>query len=140
MEGPRRRASAAARDLSARWAPAGEVDMGELFGISIVARAHVDDDGYLMPLEKWDRGVAWLIARGLVPGGLSQEHWKVVDYLRSYYVRFGMVPPIRKLSRDTGLRLSRIYKLFPTGVAKGACRIAGIPGALFGHPIACLYP
>ena len=114
--------------------------MGECVGISILARAHLDEDGYLMPLEGWSRDVAWLIAHGTVPGGLRQDHWKIIDYLRSYYLKFGMVPPIRKLSRDTGIRLSYIYRLFPAGVARGACRIAGIPGAVFGHPLACLYP
>jgi len=114
--------------------------MSECVGVSIVAKAYLDEYGHLMPLENWNRDVAWLLAFGIVRGGLSEEHWKVIEYLRSYYLRFGIVPPIRKLARDTGIRLSRIYRLFPTGVARGACRIAGIPSDVFGHPLACLYP
>jgi tRNA 2-thiouridine synthesizing protein E len=34
---------------------------------------------------------------------------------------------IRQLCSDTGLKLRRIYQLFPEGPAHGACKIAGLP-------------
>jgi tRNA 2-thiouridine synthesizing protein E len=34
---------------------------------------------------------------------------------------------IRKLCKDTGFQLKYIYELFPSGPAKGACKIAGLP-------------
>lgn len=34
---------------------------------------------------------------------------------------------IRKLTKETGLPLKHIYELFPTGPAKGACKLAGLP-------------
>jgi dissimilatory sulfite reductase related protein len=34
---------------------------------------------------------------------------------------------IRKVTKDTGFPLKRIYELFPTGPAKGACKLAGLP-------------
>ena len=114
--------------------------MNEPGTIRIVYTAYLDEEGYLLPLEGWDRNVGRLLARGVVPGGLTDDHWKIVEYLRYYYLVFGMVPPIRKLCRDTGIRLARIYKMFPTGVARGACRIAGIPGCVFLHPLTCYYP
>jgi len=114
--------------------------MDEPFTIDIVVRAHLDEEGYLMPLETWDRNVGWLLAREVMPGKLTEDHWRVVEYIRRYYLKFDIVPPVRKLSRDTGFRLSSIYKLFPTGMAKGACRIAGIPSAVFNLPQTVLYP
>ncbi len=122
------------------WGTSCEAEMGEVVDISILAKAYVDEEGYLLPLEEWSRSVARLLAYGIVPGELNQDHWRVIEYLRLYYLRFGMVPPIRKLSRDTGFKLSWIFKLFPTGVARGACKIAGIPSTPFAHPLACLYP
>jgi dissimilatory sulfite reductase related protein len=40
---------------------------------------------------------------------------------------------IRKLCKETGFQLKYIYELFPSGPAKGACKIAGLPS----RPAAC---
>ena len=34
---------------------------------------------------------------------------------------------VRKLCKETDLKLSRIYELFPSGPANGACKVAGLP-------------
>jgi len=34
---------------------------------------------------------------------------------------------IRKLCKATGFKLNEIYELFPSGPAKGACKVAGLP-------------
>ena len=114
--------------------------MYESLIMNIVATARLDEKGYLMPLERWDRNVGRLLARDAVPEGLTEDHWKIVEYLRQYYLEFGIVPPIRKLCRDTGYSLTRIYELFPAGVARGACRVAGIPSTVFNLPQTILYP
>ena len=108
--------------------------------ITVVARAHLDEDGYLLPSEKWDTNVGRLLARNITSNELTEDHWKIVEYLRRYYLEFDIVPPIRKLCRDTGFGLSGLYKLFPMGVARGAGKIAGIPGAVFKLPQTVLYP
>lgn len=114
--------------------------MYESLIMNIVATARLDEKGYLMPLERWDRNVGRLLARDVVPEGLTEDHWKIVEYLRQYCLEFGIVPPIRKLCRDTGYSLTRIYELFPAGVARGACRVAGIPSTVFNLPQTILYP
>lgn len=114
--------------------------MSEAGTINIIARAYLDEEGYLMPLERWDMDIGRLLSYTVPPGKLTEDHWKVVGYLRQYYLQFHMVPPVRKLCRDTGFNLARIYKLFPSGISKGACRIAGIPSSVFTHPLTCLYP
>jgi TusE/DsrC/DsvC family sulfur relay protein len=58
---------------------------------------------------------------------LTEDHWKVINYLRQYYQQFGIAPMIRKLCKETGFTLKQIYDLFPSGPAKGACKIAGLP-------------
>jgi TusE/DsrC/DsvC family sulfur relay protein len=42
-------------------------------------------------------------------------------------VEFGIAPMIRKLCKETGFKLNEIYGLFPSGPAKGACKLAGLP-------------
>lgn len=52
-------------------------------GITIVATAHLDEEGYLLPSETWDRNVGRLLACGVVPGCLTTDHWMIVEYLLS---------------------------------------------------------
>ncbi len=59
---------------------------------------------------------------------LTENHWKVINYLkRNYYTQFGIAPMIRKLCKETGFKLNEIYQMFPSGPAKGACKLAGLP-------------
>ncbi|MFC1919304.1 TusE/DsrC/DsvC family sulfur relay protein [Chloroflexota bacterium] len=96
----------------------------------------LDDEGYLLRPEIWNEAVAEVLAKELVPRGyLTEEHWRIISYLRQYYLEFEIVPPVGKLCRDTRMTLKYIYRLFPTGLTKGACKIAGLP-----QPSYKLYP
>ncbi len=88
----------------------------------------VDEDGFIQEPEKWNQEVAAALAttEGIAEGGLTDEHWKLVNYLRDYYQQFGIAPMIRKLCKETGFPLKKIYELFPSGPAKGACKVAGL--------------
>jgi len=88
----------------------------------------LNDEGFLVHPEVWDRDVALALARdqeGL--SGLNEKHWAVVDYIRTYWLEHGMAPMVRALCQHTGLRLREVYELFPSGPAKGACKVAGLP-------------
>jgi TusE/DsrC/DsvC family sulfur relay protein len=88
----------------------------------------VDEDGFLLEPESWNEAVAAALATTEgVEGELTEDHWKVVKYLRDYYLQFGVAPMIRKLCKQTGFDLKTIYKLYPSGPAKGACKVAGLP-------------
>ena len=86
-----------------------------------------DEEGFLSQPETWTKDAAEVLARDEVPGKLTEDHWKVIDYLRKYYLQFETVPLVKMLCRDTGLKFTYICKLFPSGLTKGACKIAGIP-------------
>ena len=87
----------------------------------------VDEDGFLQELDKWSPNFAQGYAKVEgIKGELSDEHWKVINYLREYYLQFGIAPMIRKLCKETGFNLKKIYELFPSGPAKGACKLAGL--------------
>ncbi len=87
----------------------------------------VDEDGFLLEAQPWTKEVADILAQEVVPEGLTEDHWRLIDYMRQYYLRMGSVPPVRMLSRHTELSLRRIKELFPQGLTKGPCRLAGIP-------------
>ncbi len=88
----------------------------------------LNEEGFLVNPGEWDREVALALARsqeGLE--ALTDEHWQVITYIRDYYLEHDMAPMVRKICSHTGLRLSRIFELFPSGPAKGACKLAGLP-------------
>jgi tRNA 2-thiouridine synthesizing protein E len=95
----------------------------ELGGSSV----DIDEDGFIQQPDKWNEGVATDLAKTEGVDDLTEEHWKVVNYLREYYIEFGVAPMIRKLCKSTGFKLNKIYELFPSGPAKGACKVAGLP-------------
>ena len=87
----------------------------------------IDEDGFIQNPDQWDEEVAAALAKTEGVDDLSEDHWKLVNYLREYYLQFGVAPMIRKLCKDTGFKLNQIYELFPSGPAKGACKVAGLP-------------
>jgi len=89
-------------------------------------KIEVDEDGFMQEPDKWDEAIAKALATTEGVDELTDEHWKVVHYLREYYLKFGIAPMIRKLCKETGFPLKRIYELFPSGPAKGACKVAGL--------------
>ena len=87
----------------------------------------VDEDGFLQNPEIWGQAVALDFASTEGVDELTENHWKVINYLRNSYLPFGIAPMIRKLCKETGFKLNEIYQMFPSGPAKGACKLAGLP-------------
>ena len=90
-------------------------------------KIEVDEDGFIVDPNSWNEDVAAALASTEGIDELTEEHWKVMNYLRDYYQKFGVAPMIRKLCKETGFPLKKIYDLFPSGPAKGACKLAGLP-------------
>jgi len=87
----------------------------------------VDEDGFIQVPDQWDEEVANALAKTEGVDEMTEKHWKLVNYLREYYMEFGVAPMIRKLCKATGFKLNEIYDMFPSGPAKGACKVAGLP-------------
>lgn len=87
----------------------------------------VDEDGFITDPAIWNQELAAALAETEGVPALTEDHWKIVNYLRDYYTKFNIAPMIRKLCKDTQTDLKKIYELFPSGPAKGACKVAGLP-------------
>jgi len=87
----------------------------------------VDEDGFIVDPELWSEDIVKTFAKLEEVGELTDNHWKVINYLRNYWKEFGIAPMIRKLCKETGFTLKEIYEMFPSGPAKGACKLAGLP-------------
>jgi len=88
----------------------------------------VNEEGFLARPEEWTEETAKLLAKaeeGL--DELTAEHWAVVTFIRAYYLEKNLAPMVRKMCQATGFPLMKIYDLFPSGPAKGACKVAGLP-------------
>lgn len=86
----------------------------------------VDEDGFMENPEEWNERVALALASTEDITELTADHWKIINYLRDYFKQYGIAPMIRKLCKETGYSLKQIYELFPSGPAKGACKVAGL--------------
>jgi TusE/DsrC/DsvC family sulfur relay protein len=89
----------------------------------------VDEHGYMQETEKWNEEIARAFAAKEGINELTETHWKVINYLRTYYLSNKICPMVRKLIKDSGLSLKQLYDLFPEGPANSACKWAGIPKA-----------
>ena len=87
----------------------------------------LDEDGFIQDATDWDEAVAEAIAPTEGVDTLTDEHWVVINYIRNYYKEFGVAPMVRKLCKESKMDLKKIYELFPSGPAKGACKMAGLP-------------
>ena len=88
----------------------------------------LNEDGFMQEPEEWSEEVAKVLAQaeeGL--DNLTDEHWAVIKYIREYYLEKSIAPMVRKLCKNTGFSLKYIFELFPSGPAKGACKLAGLP-------------
>lgn len=85
-----------------------------------------DEAGFIQDPEKWFPKLAEFLAKKEGIGGLTSDHWKVINCIRDHYLKFGVAPLIEKLRKETGFTLRQIHKLFPQGPAKSACKIAGL--------------
>ena len=87
----------------------------------------LDEDGFLVNLDEWNEDVAKYLAKEEGVDELNEDHWKIINYLKGYFAEYGIAPMVRKMTKESGYSLKEIYDMFPSGPAKGACKVAGLP-------------
>jgi tRNA 2-thiouridine synthesizing protein E len=88
----------------------------------------VNDEGFLAHPEEWTEDMARFLAqREENLDALSDEHWAVIRFIRRHFEEKQSAPMVRSICKITGVPLKRVYELFPSGPAKGACKLAGLP-------------
>ncbi len=92
----------------------------------------VDDEGYLLDPAAWDEKVALEFA-GQEDIVLTDEHWAVIRYMREYFETHQIIPDARHVIKylaghlgDASTGRNDLFRLFPYGYVKQACRIAGM--------------
>jgi dissimilatory sulfite reductase related protein len=87
----------------------------------------LDKDGHLAQRTEWSRAIARELAFKEGIDELTEQHWTVIDFMRSVYEREGAPPPIRRITKESGVDTKGLYQLFPGGPGKKAAKIAGLP-------------
>ncbi|TRX56889.1 TusE/DsrC/DsvC family sulfur relay protein [Thalassomonas sp. M1454] len=92
-----------------------------------------DKQGYLLNVDDWSKDLALVIAES-ESLNLSEDHWQVVNFVRSFYLEYKTSPAIRALTKALKAEYGEekassryLYRLFPKGPAKQATKIAGLP-------------
>ena len=92
-----------------------------------------DEQGFLRMMTGLDPMIVEQLAKDMRLDPLTENHWKVIDFVKGYYQNHGTGPPVVKISKATGLRFQEICDLFPCGLVRGAYRLAGLP-----RPAGCI--
>jgi TusE/DsrC/DsvC family sulfur relay protein len=86
----------------------------------------VNEEGFLTDRSQWNKDVAAALAseEGIE---LTDEHWKVIDFIESDYAEKQAIPGMRRMNKVGGIPTKDLYRLFPNGPIKKAARISGYP-------------
>lgn len=89
-----------------------------------------DEQGFLREADLGEDVVKVIAAAEEVQ--LTDAHWEVVNYLRDEYREHGHTPNFRNMLKGIGeihpgIDSKYLYDLFPSGPAKQAAKIAGLP-------------
>jgi TusE/DsrC/DsvC family sulfur relay protein len=87
---------------------------------------HVNDEGFLTEYDEWDEDLAKVLAQN-IGIDLSDEHWKVIRFLRDDYKSQGETPTTRRVQTAGGVPTKEQFELFPKKPAKKMAYIAGLP-------------
>lgn len=87
----------------------------------------VDSYGFLINPKSWDDNFAEGMAHNLnIPGGLNNQSWKIIRFIRDTYERTNSCPVVYDTCLYNDISLHELKSLFPDGYQRGACRIAGV--------------
>lgn len=92
-----------------------------------------DAEGFFEDPDDWSEPVARELALESGLPHLTEEHWRVLRFLRDYYYQNGRAPLNKQLRTGLGMPVGDIQALFPDGIKHGARRLAGLP-----NPKSCM--
>jgi dissimilatory sulfite reductase related protein len=92
-----------------------------------LAPVEVNEEGFFVHPEQWTEDMVPELARQAGIDPLTERHWQVIRFMRKEFLDKGTGPTVRMLGKESGVSIKELYQLFPTGPAKTAALIAGIP-------------
>ncbi|VAW06836.1 tRNA 2-thiouridine synthesis protein TusE [hydrothermal vent metagenome] len=87
---------------------------------------HVDDEGFLTEYDEWDKDLGKVLAANIGIDELTDEHWKVIEFIRADAKEQGETPTLRRVSTVGGIPTKSLFQLFPKKPARKMAYIAGL--------------
>lgn len=87
---------------------------------------HVNEEGFLTDPTEWDEDLGKALA-AQIGVTLTDEHWKVIQFLRDDYKLKGETPTLRRVSTAGEVPVKQLFTMFPKKPAKKMAYIAGLP-------------
>ncbi len=88
---------------------------------------HVDDEGFLTEYDEWDEDLASTLASAIGIDELTEDHWKVISFLRSDYKEKGETATLRRVATVGEIPTKQLFVLFPKKPARKMAYVAGLP-------------
>lgn len=86
----------------------------------------VNEEGFLTRPDQWSEDLGTELAR-LIGVDLTDEHWRLVRFLRDDYATQGETATLRRVSLQTGVPVKALFTLFPGKPAKKMAYVSGLP-------------
>lgn len=93
----------------------------------------INEEGFLINPNDWTEEMAPELAESVGIYELTEQHYKVIRFMRKDFEERGQIPTIRRLKNAGGIPIKDLYQLFPEGPAKKAALISGL-----GKPEGCV--
>ena len=87
---------------------------------------HVDDEGFMTEYNEWDEDLGTELATN-IGIEMTDDHWRVVKFLREDFVDQGETATLRRVSTVGGVPTKELFVLFPKKPAKKMSYVAGLP-------------
>lgn len=93
---------------------------------------HVDDEGFMTEYDEWNEDLAKVLAAN-IGIDLTDEHMKVIRFLREDFKAQGETPTLRRVTNAGGFPTKELFNLFPKKPAKKMSYVAGLQ-----KPVGCV--
>lgn len=86
----------------------------------------LDGEGFLVNRDDWSEDIAQELAKqdGME---INDQIMDLIKQARHMYDEDGVVPPIRKFAKQTGVSSKELYDIFKKGPMKLICKWGGLP-------------
>jgi tRNA 2-thiouridine synthesizing protein E len=86
----------------------------------------INDEGFLTLPDLWTEELGGELAK-LIGVAMTDEHWKLIRFLREDFAAMGETATLRRVSTQTGKPVKELFTLFPGKPAKKMSYVAGLP-------------
>lgn len=88
---------------------------------------HVDEEGFMTEYDEWDEALAATLAANIGIDALTEDHWKVITFLRVDFADKGETATLRRVSTVGEVPTKQLFELFPKKPARKMAYVAGLP-------------